>query len=74
MEGRPFIDALGTPLTFTNPPQRIISLIPSITELLFALGLDERIVGVTKFCTHPPEGVAKKIRVGGEKDPDLQKI
>lgn len=71
---RTFIDVLGTPLTFTKPPQRIVSLIPSITELLFALGLGERIVGVTKFCTHPKEGVAKKIRVGGGKDPDLQRI
>lgn len=74
MEERTFIDAIGTPLTFTKPPRRIVSLIPSITELLFSLGLDERIVGVTKFCLHPPEGVAKKTKVGGEKDPDLQRI
>ncbi len=55
-------------------PSRIISLVPSITELLFALGLAHQIVGVTKFCTHPPEGVAEKEKVGGEKNPDLQKI
>ncbi|MBI3989280.1 MAG: cobalamin-binding protein, partial [candidate division NC10 bacterium] len=74
MSRRTFLDALGTSLAFEKPPQRIISLIPSVTELLFALGLDERIVGVTKFCTHPPEGVAKKEKIGGEKNPDLQKI
>lgn len=74
MVSRTFLDALGTSLAFEKPPQRIVSLIPSITELLFALGLDERIVGVTKFCTHPPEGVAKKEKIGGEKNPDLQKI
>lgn len=74
MARQTFLDALGTPLAFDKPPERIVSLIPSITELLFSLGLDERIVGVTKFCTHPPEGVAKKIKIGGEKDPDLQKI
>lgn len=68
------VDALGRPFRLPRDPQRIVSLIPSITELLFSLGLDPRIVGVTKFCTHPPEGVAKKEKVGGEKNPDLQKI
>ena len=74
MESCPFIDALGVPLALAKPPQRIVSLIPSITELLFSLGLDERIVGVTRFCTYPPEGVTKKIKVGGGKDPDLKRI
>jgi ABC-type Fe3+-hydroxamate transport system substrate-binding protein len=74
MVDRTFLDALGTPLVSKQPPKRIVSLIPSITELLFALGLDERVVGVTKFCTHPPEGVARKAKIGGEKDPELWRI
>ena len=68
------VDALGRRLSLPGDPQRIVSLIPSITELLFSLDLAHRIVGVTKFCTHPPEGVAKKEKVGGQKNPDLQKI
>jgi ABC-type Fe3+-hydroxamate transport system substrate-binding protein len=68
------VDALGRHLSLPGEPQRIISLIPSITELLFALGLAHRIAGVTKFCSHPPEGVAKKEKVGGQKNPNLQKI
>jgi ABC-type Fe3+-hydroxamate transport system substrate-binding protein len=55
-------------------PSRIVSLIPSITELLFALGLDDRIVGVTVFCTEPRDRVARTAKVGREKDPDLSRI
>ncbi|MBB6610895.1 ABC transporter substrate-binding protein [Pontibacter sp. Tf4] len=49
-------------------PQRIISLVPSQTELLFDLGLADRIVGVTKFCIHPKEQVIQKTIVGGTKN------
>lgn len=55
-------------------PARIISLVPSITELLFALGLDERIVGVTAYCTEPPDKVRRVAKVGREKDPDPARI
>jgi ABC-type Fe3+-hydroxamate transport system substrate-binding protein len=55
-------------------PVRVVSLIPSITELLFSLGLDERIVGVTVFCTEPRDRVARTPKVGREKDPDLDRI
>jgi ABC-type Fe3+-hydroxamate transport system substrate-binding protein len=55
-------------------PARIVSLIPSITELLFALGLDDRIVGATVFCTEPRDRVARIAKVGREKDPDLSRI
>ncbi len=47
---------------------------PSITETLFALGLEERIVGVTDFCVHPEEGVRRKPHVGGTKNPSLECI
>ncbi|HEY7139764.1 MAG TPA: cobalamin-binding protein [Methylomirabilota bacterium] len=55
-------------------PSRIVSLVPSVTELLFALGLDDRMVGVTVFCTEPRERVARTAKVGREKDPDLGRI
>jgi ABC-type Fe3+-hydroxamate transport system substrate-binding protein len=56
------------------PPGRIVSLIPSITEILFAIGAGDRVVGCTIYCTQPPEGVATKVRVGGEKNPKLDLI
>jgi ABC-type Fe3+-hydroxamate transport system substrate-binding protein len=50
-----------------NRPSRIISLVPSLTELLFHLGLDEEVVGITKFCVHPDSWFRNKKRVGGTK-------
>ena len=55
-------------------PQRIISLVPSITELLFYLGLEENIVGITKFCVHPREFVLTKTKIGGTKNINISKI
>jgi ABC-type Fe3+-hydroxamate transport system substrate-binding protein len=55
-------------MTVYSEPRRIISLVPSQTELLFYLGLDREIVGVTKFCIHPAESVRTKTRVGGTKN------
>ena len=46
---------------------RIVSLVPSITELLFSLGLNEQVVGITKFCVHPNEWFKTKTRIGGTK-------
>ncbi|GGK66534.1 iron ABC transporter [Rufibacter glacialis] len=51
-----------------NLPQRIVSLVPSQTELLFYLGLGDRVVGVTKFCVHPESDVKPKKKVGGTKN------
>ncbi len=51
--------------TSAGYPRRIISLVPSMTELLFDLGLDQEIVGVTRFCIAPPEKVASRVKVGG---------
>lgn len=66
-------DDLGQIHILGKPPQRIISLAPNITEVLFALGLDEEIVGVTRFCNYPPKAKTKN-RIGGVIDPDLEKI
>jgi len=62
-----FTDQLGRSVVLQFPPKRIISLVPSQTELLFFLGVSDRLVGVTKFCTHPAEGVKKIAKVGGTK-------
>ncbi|HNP24764.1 MAG TPA: helical backbone metal receptor [Panacibacter sp.] len=50
------------------PPKRIVSLVPSITELLYDLGLQEEVIGITKFCVHPKDWFRSKTRVGGTKD------
>jgi len=57
-----------------SAPQRIVSLVPSMTESLFDLGLGEKIVGVTDFCDTPAVGTARLPRVGGTKTPDIEKI
>jgi ABC-type Fe3+-hydroxamate transport system substrate-binding protein len=54
--------------------RRIISLVPSLTEALFELGLGERVIGVTEWCIHPREAVAALPKVGGTKTPDLAAI
>jgi len=54
-------------------PQRIVSLTPAITETLFALGLGDRVVGVTRFCDYPPEAQTKP-QVGGYADPDVEAV
>jgi ABC-type Fe3+-hydroxamate transport system substrate-binding protein len=56
------------------PPRRIVSLVPSLTEALFALGLGERVVGVTEWCVHPADAVAHLPKLGGTKNPDLDAI
>jgi iron complex transport system substrate-binding protein len=54
-------------------PQRIVSLAPATTEILFSLGLGDRIVGVTSFCDYPPEA-KKKAKIGGMSNPSLEAI
>jgi len=70
----PVVDASGVVLSLPAWPRRIVSLIPSITEILFALGLGEAVVGCTIYCTEPADGVATKTRIGGEKNPRLELI
>lgn len=55
-------------------PLRIVSLVPSQTELLYDLGLGDRVVGITKFCIHPKEWHQKKVRVGGTKNVNFEKV
>jgi ABC-type Fe3+-hydroxamate transport system substrate-binding protein len=67
-------DATGATLATEQPRRRIVSLIPSTTEALCALGLADAVVGVTAYCREPAAITRTKTRVGGEKDPDLEKI
>jgi len=67
-------DALGHAHPRASGETRILSLVPSITELLFDLGLGERVVGRTTFCIHPRPGVDGVPRVGGTKTPRLDRI
>lgn len=63
-----FKDQLNRTLSFSSYPKRIISLVPSQTELLFHLGLDKKVVGVTKFCIYPTDWKTRKTIVGGTKN------
>jgi ABC-type Fe3+-hydroxamate transport system substrate-binding protein len=69
-----FTDQLGREITINYPPARIVSLVPSQTELLFELGLSEEIAGITKFCIHPAAQFKKKTKVGGTKKLNLELI
>lgn len=65
---------MGTIHTFETTPNRIVSIVPSQTELLYDLGLEESIVGITKFCAHPVHFKSIKKNVGGTKKVDFEKI
>lgn len=69
-----FIDDLGTIHVFDKTPQRIVSLVPSQTELIVDLGLESSLVGITKFCVHPIGLRKKKTIVGGTKKVNYEKI
>lgn len=67
-------DASGVVVDVPRHPSRIVSLVPSVTETLFALGLGARVVGVTDWCIHPAAALADLPRVKGTKNPDLGAI
>lgn len=67
-------DHLGQAFLLEKPPLRIVSLVPSITELLYDLGLANRIVGRTKFCIYPSEGFPKASIIGGTKNVHIDKV
>ena len=73
------VDDFGRSVTLPNVPQRIVSLAPSNTEILFALGLGSKVVGVTEFCDYPPK-VLERVKkgdiavIGGFADPSIERI
>ncbi|RAV97668.1 ABC transporter substrate-binding protein [Pseudochryseolinea flava] len=74
MESRSFLDQMNHLVTINFPPRRIVSLVPSQTELLADLDLDEKIVGITKFCVHPQAWISPKKIVGGTKQFNFEVI
>ena len=69
-----FYDQMNKAVNLPATPQRIISIVPSQTELLFDLGLQEQIVGITKFCIHPADKVKLVTKIGGTKQLNIQAI
>jgi ABC-type Fe3+-hydroxamate transport system substrate-binding protein len=68
------VDARGRELRFERAPERIVSLVPSHTESLFALGAGGRVVGATEYCVHPEQVLCGVPRVGGTKNPRIARI
>jgi iron complex transport system substrate-binding protein len=66
-------DELGRVVAVPQPVRRIVSLAPNLTETLFAIGLGDRVVGVTDFCDYPPEATTRA-HIGGPVTPNLEKI
>ncbi len=69
-----FKDQINHTIELTTVPKRIISIVPSQTELLFELGLDEEVIGITKFCIHPNKWKLEKTKIGGTKNLNIKKI
>lgn len=67
-------DMMGRALRLPLQPRRIVSLVPSQTELLYDLGLEEEVVGITKFCVHPDAWFRSKTRVGGTKQVHFDRV
>ncbi len=61
-------------LTFINPPKRVVSLVPSISESLIELGIGDRLVGITDFCPDPTGTSDLTVAVGGTRSPDIEAI
>ena len=73
LTGRDVVDETGRAVRIPQPVQRIVSLAPSLTETLYALGLQDRLVGDTDYCDYP-EDAQKKTKVGGAINPNFEEI
>lgn len=69
-----YVDQLNREVVLMEPPKKIVSLVPSQTELLYDLGLRNEVTGITKFCIHPDEWFRTKTRIGGTKKINFEKI
>ncbi len=74
MKSRTVVDQIGRTVLIPTHLERIVSLVPSQTELLFDLGLGDQVVGITKFCVHPEEWFRSKPRIGGTKKLNFEAI
>ncbi len=68
------IDQIGRKIQVESKPQRIVSLVPSISELICDLGMEQQLVGITSFCVHPEHVFESRVRVGGTKNFKAEKI
>ena len=68
-----WIDSLGREVEINETPKKVVSLAPAVTEILFELGLDEKIVGVTEFCNYPAAALEKS-KMGGFRDPNIELV
>lgn len=68
------IDQMNQTIRLGSTPKRIVSIVPSQTELLYALGLEDEVVGITKFCIYPSDWFNSKKRVGGTKNVNFDKV
>lgn len=71
---RDFVDTFGRSVRVPDEPRRIVSLVPSITEILFDFGFGQQVAALTDYCTEPAAGVAGKTTIGGTKNPDVAAI
>jgi ABC-type Fe3+-hydroxamate transport system substrate-binding protein len=67
-------DDIGLKVELERPPARVVSLVPSWTQTLFALGAGDMVVAATRFCVEPAEALAGIPKVGGTKNPNLREI
>lgn len=67
-------DQVGRSVYLADFPKRIVSLVPSLSEFIWDLGLKKELVGITKFCIHPKEMFSSVQRIGGTKNPSIEKI
>jgi ABC-type Fe3+-hydroxamate transport system substrate-binding protein len=69
-----FTDQMGRQIHLKTPPQRIVSLVPSQSELLHFLGLEDEVAGITKFCIYPDDWFRNKTRIGGTKQVKMEVV
>lgn len=71
---RDFVDTFGRAVQVAEEPRRLVSLVPSLTEILFDFGRGEQVMALTDYCTEPAAEVAGKTTIGGTKNPDVAAI
>lgn len=72
MDEKTYVYQMDAPVS--RPPQQVVSLVPSVTESLFDLNLGNRLIAVTDYCIYPEAGVASLPKIGGTKNPDVNRI